>query len=167
MKVFNPLRTETFILRELKTSDKKELFPLLNRPEVYKYIPGIYLTTLDDIEHIFILANLNRNIFCIIEDINSQKIIGIIFASIVSNENAKVSYLISECMRGKGIMPKALKLFIRYLYIKKIVKTVYFYINVTNTSSVKVIQKLNIPIQYSENDDCLISYLSLEKELPF
>ena len=63
--------------------------------------------------------------------------------------------------RGKGIMPEALKLFISHLYEHKLAKDINFYINMSNTSSIRVMQKLNIPFY----DGAF--HLSLEKELPF
>ena len=155
------LRIENFILRKLKYNDKEDLLEILNDLSVQKYIPGLFSTTLEDLQHLYILSNLNNTLLLVIEDILSKKVIGIILAHIDCNFLGNVSYVLHKNYRGKGIMPKALKLFIQYVYENKLAHSITFSINFSNKSSIQVMHKLNIPFCYS------YFHLSLTQELPF
>lgn len=166
MSNFKVLKTDTFILRELKDSDEKDLYKICNQIHIQKYIPGFYMKTLRDVNHIFILANSNKNILFLIQDYD-EKVIGLIFAYINLNSDfANISYLIDENERGKGIIPEAIKVFIEYLYSYKLVFNINFYININNHASIRVMRKLNIPFILNE-EECLNFYLSLSKEPSF
>ncbi len=165
---FKELRIKNFILRHLKDSDKerKELFSILNDPTIKRYLPGFYLSTYIEIEHTYIIASLIENLFLVIEDITNEKIIGIIFVH-CTNNYAKTYYAMVKERRGENIMPNILKCFITYLYSNKLLTGLYFSINISNKSSIRVLQKLNIPVSLNQNDSYIESHLSLTKELPF
>lgn len=155
------LRTDNFVLRPLKNSDKEDLLDLLNNPSIEKYIPGLAFHNLEEVTHLFIVSQLHNSILLVLEEIASKKIIGIIFAYIDPSFLGSISYVMHKDYRGRGIMPEALKLFIRYLYENKLARCITFCINISNKSSIRVMQKLNIPFCYS------YFHLSLTQELPF
>lgn len=155
------LRTKSFVLRELKDSDREDLLEVLNDQSVQHYIPGLFSSTLEDLQHLYILSNLNNILLLVIEDIFSKKVIGIILAHIDCDFGSNVSYVLHKNYRGKGIMPKALNFFIQYIYENKLARSITFSINLSNKSSMQVMRKLNIPFCYS------YFHLSLTKELPF
>lgn len=165
---FKEIRVNNFILRHLKDSDKerKELFSILNDPTVQKYLPGFYLSTQIEIEHTYIIASLTTNLFLVIEDVITTKIIGIIFVHSTDNY-ARIYYVIAKERKGENIIPDVLKRLIEYLYDNKLFSALYFSINISNKSSIRVMQKLNISVNSNENDS-LEFYLPLtEEELPF
>jgi len=155
------LGTKTFILEEPKESDKKGILSVLNDYSVCRYVHGLYFETIAELRHLFILANLHNSILLVVKSKKSKKVIGVIFAYINPDFSASISYAMHSKFRGKGIMPEALKLFIRHLYEHKLSKEIDFYVNMSNTSSIRVMEKLNIPFYDG------IFHLSLEKELPF
>lgn len=155
------LRTDSFVLRKLKDSDKKDLLEVLNDSSVQHYIPGLFSSTLEDLHHIYILSNLNNTLLLVIEDISSKKVIGVILAHIDSDLLGYVSYVVHKDFRGKGVMSEALKIFIRYVYINKLARCIQFSVNFNNKSSLQVMNKLHIPFYYR------FFHLSLTEELPF
>lgn len=159
------LKAENFLLRELNYSDTEELFTLCSKADVKDYIPGFYTASIQDVQHIFVLANLDKSILLGIEN-NDGKVIGIIYAYIKNTfDFAKISFLLDDTERGKGIMSKALKLFINYLYSNRSVSNIVFDVRIDNKSSIRLLEKLNIPRFFAE--DCFKYHLSLTKELPF
>jgi len=162
---FKVLKAKNFLLRELNYSDTEELFLISSQIAIKYYIPGLYTNSIEDVNHIFTLGNLDNSLLLGIENSN-KKIIGIIYAYINNNYDfAKITYLLDPAEKGKGIMTEALKLFINYLYNYKIVNNVVFDVKVNNTASIHIMKKLNIP--YSTDEDYLKFHLSLTEELPF
>lgn len=155
------LRTDSFVLRQLKDSDKKDLLEVLNDPSIQHYIPGLFSSTFEDLRHIYILSNLNNTLLFIIEDNCSKKVIGAILAHINSDFLCDVSYALHRNYRNQGIMTEALKVFIRYIYENKLARCIHFSVNLSNKSSIKLLKKLNIPFCYR------YFHLSLTEELPF
>ena len=162
---FKVLKTDNFILRELNYSDTEELYLICSQIDIKYYIPGFYANSIEDINHFFALGNLDNSLLLEIEN-SDKKIIGIIYAYIDNNCNfAKITYLLDNAEKGKGIMTEALKLFINFLYNSKIVNNVIFDIKVNNTASIHIMKNLNIP--YSTDEDYLKFHLSLAQKLPF
>lgn len=155
------LRTDSFVLRPLKDSDKEDLLEVLNDPGVKKYIPGLFSSTLEDLHHIYILSNLNNTLLLVIEDINSEKVIGMFLAHINSDFLCDISYVLHRNYRNKGIMTEALKIFIKYVYENKLARCIHFLVDLNNKSSIQLMRKLNIPFYYR------YFHLSLTQELPF
>ena len=155
------LGTKTFFLEEPTDSDKKGLLSVLNDYSVCRYIHGLYFTTIAELRHLFVLANMHNSILLAIKTKRTKKVIGVIFAYINPDFSASVSYVMHSKFRGKGIMPEALKLFITHLYEHKLAKDINFYVNMSNTSSMRVMEKLHIPFYEG------FFHLSLDKELPF
>lgn len=165
MSNFKVLNAENFLLRELNNSDIKDVYDICSKQEVKKYIPGFYLSSIQDVNHIFTLANLDESILLGIEN-REKKIIGVIYAYIKSNfDFAKISFLLDENERGKGIMPEALKLFINHLYSNKLVSVICFDVKFDNMPSIRLMEKLKIPRFCDE--ECFKYHLSLAQEPPF
>lgn len=159
------LKTDNFILRELNHSDIDDIFAICNQIEIKYIIPGFFVTSVQDVNHIFTLGNFDKSILLGIEN-NDKKIIGLIYAYINNTfDFAKITYLLDETQRGNNIMSKALKLFIEYLYTNKIVNYIQFDVRVSNKASIRIMNKLKIP--YNSDEDCLIFQLSLTEKLPF
>lgn len=159
------LRTENFVLRELKNSDEEDLSIILNDSEIRRYIPGLYLGYTGGIEQLIILSNFNQSLLLVIEDISSQKVIGIIY-TYIDNLSSSIHYALLSEYRGKEIMPKALKLLISYLYEQKLVNDITFHISIYNKSSLAIMKKLYIPI-FKESDEEYVFRLQLTEKLPF
>ena len=155
------LRTQSFVLRKIKNSDKEDLLEILNDTSVQKYIPGLFSNTLEDLQHLYILSKLNNTLLLLIEDVYSNKVIGVILAHIDPDLLCDVSYVLHKNFRGRGTMPEALKLFLLYIYENKLARCVHFSIKLSNKSSINVMHKLNIPFFYD------YFHLSLTEELPF
>lgn len=159
------LRTDTFVLRELKNNDEEDLSVILNDSEIKRYIPGLALAYKGGFEQLIILSNFNQSLLLVIEDITSKKVIGIIYIYI-DNLSSSVHYALASEYRGKGIMPKALKLLVGYLYEQQLVNNITFHISIYNKSSLTIMKKLYIPI-FKEYDEEYVFRLQLTEELPF
>lgn len=158
------LRTDNFVLRNLKNGDEEDLLFLLNDSELKKHIPGL---SLGGMHQLILLSNLNRSLLLVIEDFYLKKVIGMIYAYIdINGDSSSIHYVTHPNYRGKGIMPEALKHLIRYLYEQKLACNVNFSIKSNLKSSLRVMEKLNISL-FEQLDNEYIFKLSLKEELPF
>ena len=66
------LRTDNFVLRNLKNGDEEDLLFLLNDSELKKHIPGL---SLGGMHQLILLSNLNRSLLLVIEDFYLKKVI--------------------------------------------------------------------------------------------
>lgn len=136
------IKTDRLILRQPQSSDKQTLSIILDDNTVKKYFPKVSL---------FLRFNCDykNNFYFIIEEINSGKIIGLIYSNLFIDSSASTSYIIKAEERGKGYMPEALKAFIIYLYNNKVTHSMRFAIMKSNRASKKVMNKLKIHSNYS------------------
>lgn len=160
-------QADTFALRELKNSDKENLLFLLNDSELKKHIPGLSLGYQGGMQQLMILANFNKSLLLVIEDISTRIVIGLIYTYIdIDGYSSSIHYVMNSNHRGKGIMPKALKLLIEYLYEQKLASNITFRISINNKNSITIMKKLHIPLFKESNNECIFK-LSLTEELPF
>lgn len=159
------IKTNRIILRKSQNSDIAQILSILNNQDVKQYTPGLYLEKTEDI--IVFLNNIKKDslneFFFVIEDISSKKIVGIIHSYLSIEYDACTSYVTKAEERGKGYMTEAVKAFILYLYNKKISPSAYFYINVENEASIRVMEKLKIPLVFASNGYIHYSLSLLEK----
>lgn len=163
------IKTDRLILRNPISSDKTLLLKLLSDHQIREFVPHIYNNNLEDIE-MFISSYYSSDFevdFCmIIEEQKSNDIVGILEGLVYSDGSTEISYAIKSSARGNGFMSEALKGFITYLYNETNINSIDFLIRLDNNSSVRVMEKLNIPL-----DKKLLKYfnykLSLEKEPPW
>lgn len=148
------------------TEDKEKLFLTLNDEEVKKHIPVLYAKKIENIDTIIDIANSNDVIFFVIEDKQTNELLGIILAYKHFVNTAICTYLIRKEYRGNGIIYYALKMFIKYLYSIKFSKAITFQISADNSSSLRIMEKLNIPFNYFAGINMYYE-LSLEKEPSF
>ena len=145
------IKSDRLILRKPKKSDTANLLPLLNDKKIHEYVPNLFYTTTSEIRQFikfYIKASDYKNDFCLlIQDIKTKEILGIIDAYIYcSNEyTIGISYALKESVRGRGIMIDALKAFLMYLHSNSNAICAEFSIREDNISSLRVMEKLNIP----------------------
>ena len=166
------IKTNRLILRKPRKSDSKSLLTLLTDEDIRIYLPDWYCKDSNDIKAFFSeiveYTDYEKVFLFVIEDISTKEIVGIIDSSIFSDGSCPICYAVKESARGRGIMPEALQAFITFLYNNTTadVHSVTFMIKKDNNSSLKVMEKLEIPYQcelgiYHEFE------LSFEEELPW
>lgn len=145
------IKTDRLILRKPKRSDIELLLPLLSDDKIEEYVPGLSYKTIDKIKDFikfYIKKTDYKNDFCLlIQDLKTKEILGIIDAYIYCSNKYTIgiSYGLKESARGKSIILEALKSFLTYLHINSNAKYAEFSIREDNTSSLRVMEKLNIP----------------------
>lgn len=161
------IKTDRLILREPKSSDKEELFYLLNDKDTKKYVALFDFEDIDDLDFLLsVPVDYENDFFYIIQNNKKEEIIGMIYAYISIGYVANVIYATKSDQRKKGFMSEAIKAFINYLYNKKDINYVCFTIHISNTASQKVMEKLNIESSLKIEDYIHYS-LSLQEEPPF
>lgn len=118
---FKDLFNNDIIIREFNKGDASDFFELMKNPNVCKYLVALPLTTMDEAKGMIdkIIDEYKNgyiNKLAIVEK-NSNKVIGYIGLSKfgLTDKNCEIVYALNELYWGKGIMVKAVKLFVKYL----------------------------------------------------
>jgi ribosomal-protein-alanine N-acetyltransferase len=109
------LKTERLTLRQLRSSDDKEIFALRSNDNVNKYLDRKPSKSIDDAKNFIqtINENIQRNdsIYWAITLNGTDKLIGTICLFDFSEDNSKaeIGYELLPDFQGKGIMQEALQ----------------------------------------------------------
>ena len=160
------LHSEKVVLRKPTTEDKEELFSILNDEEVKKYVSGLYVKKLEDVDLILDIADSMDVIFFVIKDQQTKELVGIVMVYKSFTDEGICSYITKKEHRSKGIISESLKIFCKYLYVIKFAKNLTFEIKPDNIASLTLMSKLRIPFSYFDGS-CFHYDLSLEKEPSF
>ncbi|HEY5392384.1 MAG TPA: GNAT family N-acetyltransferase [Hanamia sp.] len=148
-KPFPVLKTERLTLRQLVSSDAKEIFALRSDGNVNKYLDRKASKSIDDAKifiHI-INANIQRNdsLYWAITLNATDKLIGTICLFDFSNDNlkAEIGYELLPGFQGKGIMQEAtskvIDFGIQHIGLNSIEANTHF----ENQSSTRLLEKFN------------------------
>jgi ribosomal-protein-alanine N-acetyltransferase len=151
-KNFTPfpiLKTERLTLRQLMSSDDKEIFALRSNDNVNKYLDRKPSRSIDDAKN-FIQAineNIQRNdsVYWAIILNGTDKLIGTICLFNFSNDDLKVEigYELLPNFQGKGIMQEAASKVIDFAIQYIGLNSIEAYTHSENQGSTRLLEKLN------------------------
>ena len=146
---FPVLKTARLTLRQLRSSDDKEIFALRSDDNVNKYLGRKPSKTIDDAKN-FIQAineNIQRNdsIYWAITLNGSDKLIGTtcLFGFSGDNLKAEIGYELLPDFQGKGIMQEAVSKVIDFGIQHIGLNSIEAYTHSENQSSTRLLEKLN------------------------
>ncbi|OWW23145.1 GNAT family N-acetyltransferase [Zobellia sp. OII3] len=146
---FPVLKTENLTLRQLVSSDAKEIFALRSDSNVNKYLGRKPSQSIDDAK-IFIRTineNIKKNnsIYWAITFNDSDKLIGTICLFDFSEDNlkAEIGYELLPDFQGKGIMQEATSKIIEFGIQLLGLNSIEAYTHSENQSSTKLLEKFN------------------------
>lgn len=164
------IETSRLILRKPRKCDYKGLFSVLNDSALQTYIPTLYCETIDDVkEWIFFSTkyfNWPMDFALVIQEAQSQEIVGLLYAYSFDFKKLSLSYAIKPSKRRNGYMVEALKRFVKFLRKNNSIEEILFSIRNDNFSSISVMKKLCIN-QTAVSGNYLKYSLSLQDKLPF
>jgi ribosomal-protein-alanine N-acetyltransferase len=151
-KNFSPfpvLKTERLTLRQLRSSDDKEIFALRSNTIVNKYLERKPSKSIDDAKN-FIQAineNIRRNdsIYWAITLNSIDKLIGTICLFGFSDDHCKaeIGYELLPNFQRKGIMQEAISKVVHFGFQHAGLNSIEGYTHSKNQSSTRVLEKLN------------------------
>jgi [ribosomal protein S5]-alanine N-acetyltransferase len=146
---FPVLKTERLTLRQLRSSDDKEIFALRSNDTVNKYLDRKPAKSIDDAK-IFIQTineNIQRNdsIYWAITLNDTDKLIGTICLFNFSDDHSKgeIGYELFPHFQGKGLMQEATTKVIQFGFQHVGLHTIEAYTHSENQSSTRLLEKLN------------------------
>jgi ribosomal-protein-alanine N-acetyltransferase len=146
---FPVLKTERLTLRQLISSDDKEIFALRSDGNVNKYLdrkPGKSIDEAKDfIRNINENVQRNDSVYWAITLNGTGKLIGTICLFDFSNNNlkAEIGYELLPGFQGKGIMQEATSKVIEYGIQHIGLHSIEAYTHFQNQSSIRLLEKLN------------------------
>jgi len=146
---FPVLKTERLTLRQLRSSDDKEIFALRSNDNVNKYLDRKPSKSIDDAKNFIktINENIQRNdsIYWAITLNSTDKLIGTICLFGFSDDNSKVEigYELLLGFQGKGIMQEAISKVIHFGFQYVGLNSIEAYTHSENKSSTRLLEKLN------------------------
>ena len=146
---FPVLKTERLTLRQLRSTDDKEIFALRSNDNVNKYLDRKPGKSIDDAKNFIqtINENIQRNdsIYWAITLNGTDKLIGTICLFDFSEDHSKaeVGYELLPDFQGKGIMREATSKVIDFGFQHVGVASIEAYTHSQNQSSTRLLQKLN------------------------
>ncbi len=144
------IKSKDFVLRDIKKSDLVDYWKSRNDKDVGKNMvhssyPYLLKTARKDFSEALKINNKGNKIFSI--DING-KLVGIMgFYNIIPKYRAKIGYWIGKDFRGKGIMTKAVKLGVNYIFKKYGVRRIYGNVRTFNKASARVLEKCGFKLE--------------------
>jgi [ribosomal protein S5]-alanine N-acetyltransferase len=146
---FPVLKTERLTLRQLISSDDKEIFALRSDGNVNKYLDRKPGKSIDEAKDF--IRNINENIqrndsvYWAITLNGAGKLIGTICLFDFSNNNlkAEIGYELLPGFQGKGIMQEATSKVIEYGIQHIGLHSIEAYTHFQNQSSIRLLEKLN------------------------
>ncbi|HEX8331072.1 MAG TPA: GNAT family N-acetyltransferase [Segetibacter sp.] len=165
-KTFTPfpvLKTERLTLRQLISSDDKEIFALRSDDNVNKYLGRKPSTSIDDAKNFIqtINENIKRNdsVYWAITFNGTDKLIGTICLFDFSDDNSKaeIGYELLPGFQGKGIMQEATSKVIDFGIQQIGLKSIEAYTHSENQSSTRLLEKFNFK-KYGAGDNNLIIF---------
>lgn len=146
---FPVLKTGRLTLRQLRSSDDKEIFALRSNVNVNKYLDRKPSKSIDDAKNFIqtINGNIQRNdsIYWAITLNGTDKLIGTICLFDFSDDNlkAEIGYELVPDLQGKGIMQEAISIVIDFGIQHIGLNTIEAYTHSENRSSTRLLEKLN------------------------
>ena len=146
---FPVLKTERLILRQLRSSDDKEIFALRSNDNVNKYLGRKPSKSIDDAKNFIqtINENIQRNdsIYWAIILNGTDKLIGTICLFNFSEDHlkAEIGYELLPDFQGKGIMQEAISKVIHFGFQHVGLNSIEAYTHSENQSSTRLLEKLN------------------------
>ena len=159
---FPVLKTERLTLRQLVSSDDKEIFALRSNHNVNKYLDRKPSKTIDNARNFIqtINENIQRNdsIYWAITLNGTDKLIGTICLFNFSNANSKaeIGYELLPDFQGKGIMQEAASKVIDFGIQHIGLKLIEAYTHSENQSSTRLLEKLNFKRHSAGEDNIMI-----------
>jgi [ribosomal protein S5]-alanine N-acetyltransferase len=160
---FPVLKTERLILRQLISSDDKEIFALRSDDNANKYLNRKPCTSINDAKNFIktINENIERNdsVYWAITLGETEKLIGTICLLNFSNDNSKaeIGYELLPAFQGKGIMHEATSVVIDFGIQHIGLNSIEAYTHCENRNSTRLLEKLNFKRQ-SVGDDNLMRF---------
>jgi|SRR5215203_2350295 len=168
-KVFTPfpvLKTERLTLRQLISSDDKEIFALRSDDNVNKYLGRKPSKSIDDARNFIQTINeniqKNNSIYWAITLNGTDKLIGTICLFGFSNDNSKVEigYELLPDFQGKGIMQEATSKVIHFGFQHVGVNSIEAHTHTDNQSSTRLLEKLNFKKDSAADENVTIFKLT-------
>jgi RimJ/RimL family protein N-acetyltransferase len=160
---FPVLKTERLTLRQLRSSDDKEIFALRSDDNVNKYLDRKRSKSIDDAKNFIqtINENIQRNnsIYWAITLNGTDKLIGTICLFNFSKDNlkAEIGYELLPDFQGKGIMQEATSKVIDFGIQHIGLNSIEAYTHSENQSSTTLLHKLNFK-KHSAGDNNFIIF---------
>lgn len=163
---FPVLKTERLTLRQLISSDDKDIFALRSDGNVNKYLNRKPSKSIEDAK-IFI-QNINENIqrnnsiYWAITLNGNDKLIGTICLFDFSNDNlkAEIGYELLPGFQGKGIMQEATSKVIDFAIQHIGINSIEAYTHFENQSSTRLLEKFNFKKYSVDGNNLLIFKLT-------
>ena len=146
---FPVLKTERLILRQLTSSDDKEIFALRSNDNVNKYLGRKPSKSIDDAKNFIktINENIQRNdsIYWAITLNGTDTLIGTIclFNFSEDHSNVEIGYELLPDFQGKGIMQEAISKVINFGIQHIGLNSIEAYTHSENQSSTRLLEKFN------------------------
>jgi [ribosomal protein S5]-alanine N-acetyltransferase len=163
---FPVLKTERLTLRQLISSDDKEIFALRSDDNVNKYLDRKPAKSIDDAKNFIqtINENIQRNdsVYWAITLNGTDKLIGTICLFDFSNDNLKVEigYELLPGFQGKGIMQEAASKVIDFAIQQIGLNSIDAYTHYENQSSIRLLEKLNFKRHSAADNNFMIFNLT-------
>ena len=163
---FPVLKTERLTLRQLISSDDKEIFALRSDDSVNKYLGRKPAESIDDARNFIKAINeniqTNVSIYWAITLNDSDKLIGTICLFDFSKDNlkAEIGYELLPNFRGKGIMQEAISKVIDFAIQHIGLNVIEAYTHAKNESSARLLDKLNFKRHSAADDNFMIFKLT-------
>jgi ribosomal-protein-alanine N-acetyltransferase len=144
---FPVIETERLLLRNLRPSDKQELFEIRSDEETMRYIPRPLAKTMEDVEALIDMVmgftERNERINWVITEKCSDKLMGMIgYVRLVPESfRAEVGYVLHKDHLRKGFTYEALKAVIDYGFREMKLHSIEAIINPANAPSSKLVEK--------------------------
>lgn len=163
---FPVLKTERLTLRQLISSDDKDIFALRSNDNVNQYLERKPAKSIDDAKN-FIQAineNIQRNesIYWAITLNGTGKLIGTICLFDFSSDNlkAEIGYELLPAFQGKGIMQEAASSVIDFGFQHIGLHSIEAYTHSENQHSTRLLEKLNFKRHSAGDDNFMIFKLT-------
>lgn len=138
------IESERLLLRKFTLNDAKDFYKIIRDRKIKRYVPIACLKTLKEtqetINNYYSHCDCMQDFYLVIEDKQSHKIIGAIFAfGLLASKTFEMDILIAKRQRRKGYMTEALLAFISNLPKGS---ELFFVVDKTNKASLKTVSKL-------------------------
>ncbi|MBN9481757.1 MAG: alanine acetyltransferase [Bacteroidetes bacterium 43-93] len=144
---FPIITTERLVLRDVRHSDRDDLFLIRSDEETMKYIPRPIAKTPEDITPVIQMVQdfvtANERINWAITEKGSDKLIGMIgyVRVLPDSHRAEIGYVLNKAYHRTGIMMEALKAVMDYGFEGMKLHSVEAVINPENTASCRLVEK--------------------------
>jgi ribosomal-protein-alanine N-acetyltransferase len=159
---FPVLKTERLTLRQLTSSDDKEIFVLRSDDSVNRYLGRKPSESIDEARNFIriINENIQRNdsVYWAITLNGTDSLIGTICLFNFSDENsrAEIGYELLSGSQGKGIMQEATSKVIEFGIRHIGLNLIEAYTHCENHSSTRLLEKLKFKMHIASHDNMLI-----------